>query len=181
MAEGDNKSANLLAQETVLLEEQLQGWGEVILAGDLVVRWEKPWFPGALIGVTTVLFMLVYYLDPSVLTGLSCTVMLLCLADYLVPTLAPRIFGSNKWTTEQQQRFHEICGNLVKTQRRMLGWWRRLFTLKEEKPKAYFALVISSLLAMAFIGQQHGVITKYTAMAKREINKLLKQKEKKTE
>ncbi|CAL8305217.1 unnamed protein product [Merluccius merluccius] len=203
MAEGDNKSANMLAQETVLLEEQLQGWGEVILAGDLVVRWEKPWFPGALIGVTTVLFMLVYYLDPSVLTGLSCTVMLLCLADYLVPTLAPRIFGSNKWTTEQQQRFHEICGNLVKTQRRMLGWWRRLFTLKEEKPKAYFALVISSLLAMAFIGQQvhnlfltylivsfllllpgmnqHGVITKYTAMAKREINKLLKQKEKKTE
>lgn len=40
---------------------------------------------------------LIYYLDPSVLTGLSCSVMLLCLADYLVPTLAPRVFGSNKW------------------------------------------------------------------------------------
>ncbi len=38
-------------------------------------------------------------------------------------------------TTEQQQRFHEICGNLVKTQRRVLGWWKRLFALKEEKPK----------------------------------------------
>lgn len=45
------------AQETAQLEEQLQGWGEVILAGDRVVRWEKPWFPGALVGVTTVLFM----------------------------------------------------------------------------------------------------------------------------
>ncbi|KAG7256261.1 hypothetical protein CRUP_025509 [Coryphaenoides rupestris] len=175
----------------------------MVLVETKVVRWEKPWFPGALIGVTTVLFMLITTWTPLVLTGLSCTVMLLCLADYLVPTLAPRIFGSNKWTTEQQQRFHEICGNLVKTQRRVLGWWKRLFTLKEEKPKAYFALVISSLLAMAFVGQQfvtfatltasvsfllllpgmnqHGVITKYTAMAKREINKLLKQKEKKTE
>lgn len=40
---------------------------------------------------------LIYYMDPSVLTGLSCSVMLLCLADYLVPTLAPRIFGANKW------------------------------------------------------------------------------------
>ncbi len=40
---------------------------------------------------------LIYFLDPSVLTGLSCTVMILCLADYLVPTLAPRVFGSNKW------------------------------------------------------------------------------------
>ncbi|XP_068605542.1 ADP-ribosylation factor-like protein 6-interacting protein 1 [Brachionichthys hirsutus] len=203
MAEGDNKSVNLLAQETAQLEEQLQGWGEVVLAGDRVLRWEKPWFPGVLVGATTVLFLLVYYLDPSVLTGLSCTVMLLCLADYLVPTLAPRVFGSNKWTTEQQQRFHDICGNLVRSRRRVGGWWQRIGALKEEKPKMYFASVVSGLLAAAWIGQQvhnlfltylmvslllllpglnqHGVISKYSSMAKREINKLLKQKEKKTE
>lgn len=40
---------------------------------------------------------MIYYLDPSVLSGVSCFVMFLCLADYLVPTLAPRIFGSNTW------------------------------------------------------------------------------------
>lgn len=40
---------------------------------------------------------LIYYLDPSVLTGLSCAIMLICLADYLVPKVAPRVFGSNKW------------------------------------------------------------------------------------
>ncbi|XP_026064091.1 ADP-ribosylation factor-like protein 6-interacting protein 1 [Carassius auratus] len=203
MAEGDNKSANLLAQETSQLEEQLQGWGEVILAGDQFLRWEKQWYPAVLVGATSILFMLVYFLDPSVLTGLSFTVMILCLSDYLVPTLAPRVFGSNKWTTEQQQRFHEICGNLVKTQRRVLGWWKRLFALKEEKPKMYYLSVISSLVAVAWIGQQvhnlfltylivsfllllpglnqHGIITKYTGMVKREVNKLLKQKEKKNE
>ncbi|XP_026103066.1 ADP-ribosylation factor-like protein 6-interacting protein 1 [Carassius auratus] len=203
MAEGDNKSANLLAQETSQLEEQLQGWGEVILAGDQFLRWEKQWYPAVLVGPTSILFMLIYFLDPSVLTGLSFTVMILCLSDYLVPTLAPRVFGSNKWTTEQQQRFHEICGNLVKTQRRVLGWWKRLFALKEEKPKMYYLSVISSLVAVAWIGQQvhnlfltylivsfllllpglnqHGIITKYTGMVKREVNKLLKQKEKKNE
>ncbi|XP_059412151.1 ADP-ribosylation factor-like protein 6-interacting protein 1 [Carassius carassius] len=203
MAEGDNKSANLLAQETSQLEEQLQGWGEVILAGDQFLRWEKQWYPAVLVGATSILFMLIYFLDPSVLTGLSFTVMILCLSDYLVPTLAPRVFGSNKWTTEQQQRFHEICGNLVKTQRRVLGWWKRLFALKEEKPKMYYLSVISSLVAVAWIGQQvhnlfltylivsfllllpglnqHGIIAKYTGMVKREVNKLLKQKEKKNE
>ncbi|MBN3285843.1 AR6P1 protein, partial [Polyodon spathula] len=191
------------AQETAQLEEQLQGWGEVILAGDQVLRWVKPWFPAALMGVVSAVFLMIYYLDPSVLTGVSCAVMLLCLADYLVPTLAPRIFGSNKWTTEQQQRFHEICGNLVKTQRRVVGWWRRIFALKEEKPKVYFMSAIISLLMMAWIGQQvhnlfltylivsfllllpglnqQGIISKYVGMAKREINKLLKQKEKKNE
>ncbi|XP_037113386.1 ADP-ribosylation factor-like protein 6-interacting protein 1 [Syngnathus acus] len=203
MVEGDNKSANMLAQETAQLEEQLQAWGEVILAGDRVLHWEKPWFPGALVGATTALFLLIYYLDPSVLTGVSSAVMMLCLADYLVPKLAPKVFGSNKWTTEQQQRFHEICGNMVKTQRRVLGWSRRLCTLKEEKPKMYFTSVISGLLAVAWIGQQvhnllltylivslmlllpglnqHGVLSKYAAMAKREINKLIKNKEKKNE
>lgn len=49
------------AQETAQLEEQLQGWGEVILAGDRVVRWEKPWFPGALMGGITALFLWVSF------------------------------------------------------------------------------------------------------------------------
>lgn len=84
-----------------------------------------------------------------------------------------------------------------------MGWWKRLFTLKEEKPKMYFMTMIVSLAAVAWVGQQvhnllltylivtfllllpglnqHGIILKYIGMAKREINKLLKQKEKKTE
>ncbi|KAM4698410.1 ADP-ribosylation factor-like protein 6-interacting protein 1 [Rhinophrynus dorsalis] len=203
MAEGDNRSANQLAAETASLEEHFQGWGEVILVTDRVLRWDKPWFPAATVGVLSFVFLMIYYLDPSVLSGVSCFVMFLCLADYLVPTLAPRIFGSNQWTTEQQQRFHEICSNLVKTRRRVIGWWKRLFVLKEEKPKMYFMSMISILAVVAWIGQQvhnlfltylivsfllllpglnkHGVITKYVGMGKREINKLLKQKEKKNE
>nr|BAE39919.1 unnamed protein product [Mus musculus] len=203
MAEGDNRSSNLLAVETASLEEQLQGWGEVMLMADKVLRWERAWFPPAIMGVVSLLFLIIYYLDPSVLSGVSCFVMFLCLADYLVPILAPRIFGSNKWTTEQQQRFHEICSNLVKTRRRAVGWWKRLFSLKEEKPKMYFMTMIISLAAVAWVGQQvhnllltylivtfvlllhglnqHGIILKYIGMAKREINKLLKQKEKKNE
>lgn len=202
-AEGDNNSVYQLAAETASLEEQLQGWGEVILMTDKVLRWERAWFPPALMSVVSFCFLMIYYLDPSVLSGVSCFVMFICLADYLVPALAPRIFGSNKWTTEQQQRFHEICSNLVKSRRRIVGWWKRLFALKEEKPKMYFMTMLCSLAVVAWIGQQvhnlfltylivsflllfpglnqHGIITKYVGMAKREVNKLLKHKEKKNE
>ncbi|XP_073399041.1 ADP-ribosylation factor-like protein 6-interacting protein 1 isoform X1 [Dendrobates tinctorius] len=191
------------AAETASLEEHFQGWGEVVLLADRALRWEKPWFPAAIMGAVSFIFLMIYYLDPSVLSGVSCFIMCLCLADYLVPTLAPRIFGSNTWTTEQQQRLHEICSNLVKTRRRIIGWWRRLFVLKEEKPKMYFMSMITALAMVAWIGQQvhnlfltyiivsfvlllpglnkHGVITKFVGMGKREINKLLKQKEKKNE
>lgn len=54
-----------------------------------------------------------------------------CVFSAACANLSPFMFR----TTEQQQRFHEICGNLVKTQRRIVGWWKRLCALKEEKPK----------------------------------------------
>uniref|UniRef100_A0A2K5QQ91 ADP-ribosylation factor-like protein 6-interacting protein 1 n=1 Tax=Cebus imitator TaxID=2715852 RepID=A0A2K5QQ91_CEBIM len=189
MVEADNHSTHLLASETTSLEEQLQGCGEVIA-----------WFPPAIIGVVSSGFLIFYYLDPSVVSGVSCFVMFLNLADYLVPVLAPRRLGSNKWTTEQQQRFHEICSNLVKTQPRAVGWWKCLFTLEEGKPKMSFTTMIVSLAVVAGVGQQahnllltylmmtsllllsglnqHGVLSKYIGMAKREMNKILKQKEK---
>lgn len=62
---------------------------------------------------------MIYYLDPSVLSGVSCFVMLLCLADYLVPALAPRIFGSSKWyvTSEPEDTlpllFFVLCSPLI--------------------------------------------------------------------
>ncbi|XP_014399904.1 PREDICTED: ADP-ribosylation factor-like protein 6-interacting protein 1 isoform X2 [Myotis brandtii] len=122
MAEGDNRSTNLLAAETASLEEQLQGWGEVTLMADKVLRWERAWFPPAIMGVVSLVFL----------------------------------------TTEQQQRFHEICSNLVKTRRRTVGWWKRLFTLKEEKPKMYFMTMIISLAAVAWVGQQvHNLLLTY--------------------
>ncbi|XP_023792444.1 ADP-ribosylation factor-like protein 6-interacting protein 1 isoform X3 [Cyanistes caeruleus] len=158
-----NKLMAAQASETASLEEQLQGWGEVILITDKVLRWERAWFPLALMSVVSFSFL----------------------------------------TTEQQQRFHEICSNLVKSRRRIVGWWKRLFTLKEEKPKMYFMTMLFALAVIAWIGQQvhnlfltylivsflllfpglnqHGIITKYIGMAKREINKLLKHKEKKNE
>uniref|UniRef100_A0A8C6D9Y4 Uncharacterized protein n=1 Tax=Moschus moschiferus TaxID=68415 RepID=A0A8C6D9Y4_MOSMO len=98
MVEGDNRSTNLLAAETASLEEQLQGWGEVMLMADKVLRRERAWFPSAI---------MVHNL----------------LLTYLMVT---------------------------------------------------FFLLLPGL-------NQHGIISKYIGMAKREINKLLKQKEKKNE
>ncbi|XP_053556390.1 ADP-ribosylation factor-like protein 6-interacting protein 1 [Bombina bombina] len=154
MAEGDNKSVNQLAAETLRLKEYFQGWGEVIVVVDRTLRREKPWFPAVIVGVVSFVFLIIYFLDPSVLSVVSCFVIFLCLADYLVPRLAPRIFGSNQWTTDQQQRFNEICSNLVKTCRRIMGWWNRLSALKEEKPKMYLMSVTIFLAMLAWIGQQ---------------------------
>ncbi|XP_037014774.2 ADP-ribosylation factor-like protein 6-interacting protein 1 [Artibeus jamaicensis] len=162
MAKGDNLSTNLLVAETASLEEQLQGWEEVMLMADKILPWERPWFPPAIIGVFSLVFLTTYGLDPSVLSCVSCFVMFLCLTDYLVPILVPRIFYSNKWTTEQQQKLHEICSSLVKTRCRAVGWWKHLFTLKDEKLKIYFMTMIISFAVVAWVGQQvHNLLLTY--------------------
>ncbi|KAF3829620.1 hypothetical protein GH733_003884 [Mirounga leonina] len=48
MVEGDNRNTIQLAAETASLEEQLQGWGEVMLIADKVLRWERAWFSPAI-------------------------------------------------------------------------------------------------------------------------------------
>lgn len=45
------------AAETASLEEQLQGWGEVTLLVDKVLRWERAWFPPAVVGVVSLVFL----------------------------------------------------------------------------------------------------------------------------
>lgn len=47
----------LQAAETAGLEEQLQGWGEVILVTDKILRWERPWFPAAMLSVVSMIFL----------------------------------------------------------------------------------------------------------------------------
>eukprot|EP00069_Balaena_mysticetus_P015834 bmy_09484T0 len=44
MAEGDNRSTNLLAAEAACLEEQLQGWGEVMLTAEKSSDGKEPGF-----------------------------------------------------------------------------------------------------------------------------------------
>nr|XP_045253398.1 ADP-ribosylation factor-like protein 6-interacting protein 1 [Macaca fascicularis] len=105
---------------------------------------------------------IIYYLDPSVLSAVSSFVMFWCLADYLVSILAPNIFGSNKCTSDQQQRFHEICSSLLKTRCRAMDWWKQIFTLREEKPEMCFMAMIIYLAAVVRRGQQvHNLLLIY--------------------
>ncbi|OBS67138.1 hypothetical protein A6R68_04321, partial [Neotoma lepida] len=120
---GNNSSSNLLAADTADLEKQR-----------LVSRPSWVW---------SVLFLITLcdHLCWWVLSALC----LSCLAGYLVPILAPRIFSSSKWTTKEQQIFHDTCSNPVKTS---AGLWKHFFLLKEEEPKMYLITTVLSLVRL---------------------------------
>lgn len=194
---------NLLVVETARLEEQLQRWGDVLVAAERALRWEKPVYPVAIAGAVSLLFLVIYWLDPSLLTGVSTFVMTLCVVDFLLPTLTSKFLSPNHWTTDKQQHFNDVCKQLANLRRRLYGWGLRLQDLREEKPLVYLATVTVGLLVLAWIGEQfhnllltymlvmsllllpglnrHGVLSKYVGMARDRINTLLKRKDAKRE
>uniref|UniRef100_A0A8C4R1Z8 ADP-ribosylation factor-like 6 interacting protein 1 n=1 Tax=Eptatretus burgeri TaxID=7764 RepID=A0A8C4R1Z8_EPTBU len=144
---------------------------------------------------------LVYWLDPSILTGLSTLVMFVCLADYMVPIVTERFFGPDMYLHEQQQqRFHEICSQLVQSKHATRAVFDSLCTLRQERPRMYYITVLLLLALVAWIGHQihnllltyllvvfglmlpglnqHGFVSKYSSMVWQEIDKLAKRKEK---
>lgn len=72
--------------------------------------------------------------------------------------------GATYRTTEQQQRFHEICRNLVMSRHSVQGWWKRLLGLKDEKPKVVrrVGLPFSSLPGADLLWNRLGWATLHT-------------------
>lgn len=116
--------------QAVKLVHSLQGWGEIILPTRSVLLWEKNWHPAAIAGgkrsafsppganvcVTgsTVFFLVLYLLDPSVLTAFSVLGLTLVVSDYIVPALTTRLVDSAEfWTPANEKAFSELCRAII--------------------------------------------------------------------
>ena len=92
----------------------LDDWKEVLVAGKRVLDWEQPYHPGVIFGGVTLYFLVVFcWLEPSMTTLLSLTLLKLTIADYLMPFVAPKIFPMENWGSRQEHEFNVICEAIV--------------------------------------------------------------------
>uniref|UniRef100_L7LTB8 Putative adp-ribosylation factor-like 6 n=1 Tax=Rhipicephalus pulchellus TaxID=72859 RepID=L7LTB8_RHIPC len=125
---------------------------EVVLPLHSVLLWSQPYYPGCIFGAITTVFLLLWYLEPSLLTTFSLIGMLVCLLDYLVPLLLAQLCSPDKWTSQHERQLHDICLEAVHAWQSMVNACASLKKAKQEKPKAYVVAVLISLLVMAWIG-----------------------------
>ncbi|XP_042862824.1 ADP-ribosylation factor-like protein 6-interacting protein 1 isoform X2 [Penaeus japonicus] len=76
------------------LRRELEGWREVLYVGHSVLVWEKQYYPFISISAVSALFLMIWYLEPSMLTLLSVLGITVTLCDYLVPQIVPWIVGA---------------------------------------------------------------------------------------
>lgn len=134
------------------LKRELEGWREVIIPVNSILLWEKNWYPGMLVGLTSSVFLFLWYLDPSVLTTVSVLGLITTLVDYLVPTLTASICHPDSWTGLKERKLEEICRNLITTQTQFAFYWTLFYDMRQSRPRVYYAAVVSSLLCLAWLG-----------------------------
>ncbi|XP_049780628.1 ADP-ribosylation factor-like protein 6-interacting protein 1 [Schistocerca cancellata] len=134
------------------IKRDLEGWREVLIPLNSVLLWEKNWYPGMLFGITTTLFFLFWYLDPSVLTTISVVGLLTTLVDYLVPTLTASICHPDSWTGVKERQLEDICRSLASLQGQITHWICILSETRQSRPRLYYTSVVVALTFLAWLG-----------------------------
>ncbi|XP_015904676.1 ADP-ribosylation factor-like protein 6-interacting protein 1 [Parasteatoda tepidariorum] len=135
-----------------LCKRRLENWREVLIHLHSLLVWEKPFYPGITAGTVTVVFLLLWYFDPSVLTTFSVFGIVACLLDYAVPMLSSTFFDSSKWTGSREKKYEDICRSLVGCYVKTKHICDYLRQTKETKPYLYVLGVVGTLILTAWIG-----------------------------
>ncbi|CAH1795574.1 unnamed protein product, partial [Owenia fusiformis] len=134
------------------LKYDLEGWREILLPINKFLEWDKPYHPAALAGSVTLIFAMIWYLEPSVLTTFSLFGLVVTLVDFLVPTIMSALFSQTSWTIVQERKYEEICMRLLNARNHLLNFRTTLITLKHDKPKVYLIVLIGMLAFLAWVG-----------------------------
>ncbi|ESP04041.1 hypothetical protein LOTGIDRAFT_203419 [Lottia gigantea] len=134
------------------IKRDLEGWREALIPLNSLLEWEKPYYPAIIVGTTTFLFLLVWYIQPSVLTTLSLLGLLISAIDLLIPMVGPKLFATDSWTVFHEQQFQQICERIINARNHFIDFKNTMCQLKAEKPKVYFFVVMGILVIQAWIG-----------------------------
>jgi len=151
--------ADKRATESARMRDLLDDWKEILVHAKRVVDWEEAFHPGVIFGVVTLLFLLIWYMEPTFLSFLSLVCLVITLADYLLPLAVPRIFPADNWNADLQSRYSVICDSLVGMKYESRALFFRAQQIKADRPRLYLALTSVALLFLAWIGSALGDFT----------------------
>ncbi|ESN99677.1 hypothetical protein HELRODRAFT_105135 [Helobdella robusta] len=175
-------------------EKDLNKYRGYLLSLNKVFEWEPPYVPGIAIGVLTVLFAIIWYVEPTVLTLFSLVGIILCVLEYSAPFVSNQFFRQpEQWPHDTQAQYSKVCDRLLNGKKHAHCLWEKLVKLKTDKPNAFLISVVGTLVTVAWIGslidtllliylavvvvtmipglRKHGIIQKVTDLIKSKVNK----------
>lgn len=79
--------------------------------------------------------MLLWLSEPSTLTMIAFIGLMVTMADYILPTIVSTLFKNEDWDREKQQRYEEICTNLIIYQTKLELLLTSYYRMRVTNPK----------------------------------------------
>ncbi|KAK3750728.1 hypothetical protein RRG08_022209 [Elysia crispata] len=134
------------------MKRDLEGWREVLLPLTSLLRWDKPFYPAFIAGITTFLFLLIWFTGMSAVTTISLFFLLVGVVDFIVPHLGPKVTGITQWTGAEETEFSAICEHILNIQKDIVDTWLGLSAMRQQNPKLFFFVIMGFLTTTAWIG-----------------------------
>lgn len=135
------------------LKNALQSWRDVLLPLHSILQWEKQWHPFSIVGCTTTFFMMLWLLEPSLLTTIALICLTITVSEFCVPHLySGFLIRPEPWTEKHEQRYDMICRSIVLNKEKLCITYRSFCLLKSTRQKLYYTILISALVFMAWLG-----------------------------
>ncbi|XP_011678974.1 ADP-ribosylation factor-like protein 6-interacting protein 1 isoform X3 [Strongylocentrotus purpuratus] len=142
--------------------DSLADWKHIIVRADAWLQWDEDSYPYIMCAAITVFYILIWLIQPSILTTVSLIIMTVCLLDFMVPSVFKEYFKKQAWSEFKQRRYEKCCSKLLNTQKMFMSTGRWILNLREKKPKYYFLGASVTLLTIAFVGNSiHGLFLAY--------------------
>jgi len=138
--------------DTASVKRRIEGVREIVLVVDSVLSWEKEWYPAVTSGSLSLLFLLVWYKDPSMLTLMSVVGLLITVLDFAIPRLQAKLFPESAWSAEKERKLDQICQELMFTKTGLERISDTVFKYKRDSPIIYFTSLVFILLFLAYVG-----------------------------
>ncbi|CAG2117202.1 unnamed protein product [Medioppia subpectinata] len=145
------------------LKEQLKDWRELVLRLHSLLIWQtSEASPLILWAVVSLVFAVIWYLDVSVLTTLSVLAMMGSVIDYGLPVVNTYLFDPSKWSSSDETKLEKICSELSTNWTVIAASYREWQHMKSANPRLYYAVLLSSLLGLSWIGNVvHNLLLTY--------------------
>jgi hypothetical protein len=115
------------------VKHDLEVYRELLLILNSVFKWEQSFFPGIIAGVQTLLFIVVWYLDFSLLTLVALITILVTVVDYGYPLVSKFIFKAENWSGTQEKLYEQVIQDIVDVKLSVCGAVSSFFSSRSER------------------------------------------------
>ncbi|XP_076441624.1 ADP-ribosylation factor-like protein 6-interacting protein 1 isoform X1 [Babylonia areolata] len=141
MADSDSSHGSLQSEEAASrqqelddLKKELEGWRGAFGPIMSVLMWERRHHPVIIFAITTLVFVIIWLLEPSVLTTFSLLFLVLICIDFAMPYVSPYLFSGGS-TGAGEQQFNDACEKILLLRTHISEFIQGMSILKQEKPK----------------------------------------------